>query len=57
MLPVLRIAEHARTNLGELLAEHLDKPSLLDPRRESGLNTSTVTLRVVGGDEKGNLKF
>jgi hypothetical protein len=26
------------------------------PRVEAGSNTSTVTLRVVGGDEKGNLK-
>jgi hypothetical protein len=24
---------------------------------ESGSNTSTVTLRVVGGDEKGSLKY
>jgi hypothetical protein len=24
---------------------------------EAGLNTSTVTLRVVGGDEKGSLKY
>jgi hypothetical protein len=28
-----------------------------DTRAEAGSNTSTVTLRVVGGDEKGNLKF
>jgi hypothetical protein len=27
-----------------------------DPRVEAGSNTSTVTLRVVGGDEKGSLK-
>jgi hypothetical protein len=26
------------------------------PRVEAGSNTSTVTLRVVGGDEKGSLK-
>jgi hypothetical protein len=26
-------------------------------RVEAGSNTSTVTLRVVGGDEKGSLKF
>jgi hypothetical protein len=26
------------------------------PSREAGSNTSTVTLRVVGGDEKGSLK-
>jgi hypothetical protein len=26
------------------------------PRMEAGSNTSTVTLRVVGGDEKGSLK-
>jgi hypothetical protein len=26
------------------------------PRVEVGSNTSTVTLRVVGGDEKGSLK-
>jgi hypothetical protein len=29
----------------------------LDTRVEAGSNTSTVTLRVVGGDEKGSLKF
>jgi hypothetical protein len=28
----------------------------IDPRVEAGSNTSTVTLRVVGGDEKGSLK-
>jgi hypothetical protein len=28
----------------------------LDTRVEAGSNTSTVTLRVVGGDEKGSLK-
>jgi hypothetical protein len=27
------------------------------PRVEAGSNTSTVTLRVVGGDEKGSLKY
>jgi hypothetical protein len=27
-----------------------------DPRVEAGSNTSTVTLRVVGGEEKGSLK-
>jgi hypothetical protein len=27
-----------------------------DPRVEAGSNTSTVTLRVVGGDEKESLK-
>jgi hypothetical protein len=27
-----------------------------DPRVEAGSNTSTVTLRVVGGDKKGSLK-
>jgi hypothetical protein len=27
-----------------------------DSRPESGSNTSTVTLRVVGGDEKGSLE-
>jgi hypothetical protein len=26
-------------------------------RVEAGSNTSTVTLRVVGGDEKGSLKY
>jgi hypothetical protein len=26
------------------------------PRVEAGSNTSTVTVRVVGGDEKGSLK-
>jgi hypothetical protein len=29
---------------------------LADSRMEAGSNTSTVTLRVVGGDEKGSLK-
>jgi hypothetical protein len=29
---------------------------MLTPRVEAGSNTSTVTLRVVGGDEKGSLK-
>jgi hypothetical protein len=29
----------------------------LDSRVEAGSNISTVTLRVVGGDEKGSLKF
>jgi hypothetical protein len=29
---------------------------LLKTRVEAGSNTSTVTLRVVGGDEKGSLK-
>jgi hypothetical protein len=28
----------------------------MDIRVEAGANTSTVTLRVVGGDEKGSLK-
>jgi hypothetical protein len=28
----------------------------MTPRVEAGSNTSTVTLRVVGGDEKGSLK-
>jgi hypothetical protein len=28
----------------------------IDPRVEAGSNTSTVTLRVVGGDETGSLK-
>jgi hypothetical protein len=28
----------------------------IPPRVEAGTNTSTVTLRVVGGDEKGSLK-
>jgi hypothetical protein len=31
-------------------------PKQLVPRVEAGSNTSTVTLRVVGGDEKGSLK-
>jgi hypothetical protein len=30
--------------------------SLKQRVRETGLNTSTVTLRVVGGEEKGSLK-
>jgi hypothetical protein len=51
------LLNNARSNLGEWLAEHLGKPSLLDPRRELGSNTSTVTLRVVVGDKKGSLKF
>jgi hypothetical protein len=29
---------------------------VLETRVEAGSNTSTVTLRVVGGDEKGSLK-
>jgi hypothetical protein len=29
---------------------------IIQPRAEAGSNTSTVTLRVVGGDEKGSLK-
>jgi hypothetical protein len=28
----------------------------VDTRVEAGLNTSTVTLRVIGGDEMGSLK-
>jgi hypothetical protein len=35
--------------------ESVDEISVL-PRVEAGSNTSTVTLRVVGGDEKGSLK-
>jgi hypothetical protein len=31
--------------------------SLDENRVEAGSNTSTVTLRVVGGDEKGSLKY
>jgi hypothetical protein len=30
--------------------------SSCDPLVEAGSNTSTVTLRVIGGDEKGSLK-
>jgi hypothetical protein len=30
--------------------------TVFNPRVEAGSNTSTVTLRVVGGDEKGSLK-
>jgi hypothetical protein len=30
---------------------------MITPRVEAGSNTSTVTLRVVGGDEKGSLKY
>jgi hypothetical protein len=41
-------------------APRLHKESILrcdlDTRVEAGLNTTTVTLRVVGGDEKGSLK-
>jgi hypothetical protein len=37
-----------------------EKPTVLSPttvtRVEAGTNTSTVTRRVVGGDEKGSLK-
>jgi hypothetical protein len=32
------------------------KPERKKHRVEAGSNTSTVTLRVVGGDEKGGLK-
>jgi hypothetical protein len=36
---------------------HASDSSILVPTRvEAGSNTSTVTLRVVGGDEKGSLK-
>jgi hypothetical protein len=31
-------------------------PLQQNPRVEEGSNTSTVTLRVIGGDEKGSLK-
>jgi hypothetical protein len=31
-------------------------PKVRETRVEAGSNTSTVTLRVVGGDEKGSLK-
>jgi hypothetical protein len=41
-------------------ASKLQKESTIQlpefPRVEAGSNTSTVTLRVVGGDEKGSLK-
>jgi hypothetical protein len=30
--------------------------SVFNPRVEAGSNTSTVALRVVGGDEKGSLE-
>jgi hypothetical protein len=33
-----------------------DSDCQTDTRVEAGSNTSTVTLRVVGGDEKGSLK-
>jgi hypothetical protein len=35
---------------------HLLRNSVFKPRVEAGSNTSTVTLRVVGGDKKGSLK-
>jgi hypothetical protein len=35
--------------------DYISSP-VVNPRVEAGSNTSTVTLRVVGGDEKGILK-
>jgi hypothetical protein len=39
-----------------LYNESLFVPRWFITRVEEGSNTSTVTLRVVGGDEKGSLK-
>jgi sulfate adenylyltransferase subunit 1 (EFTu-like GTPase family) len=44
MWPVQRVYNENQSRRGE------------QTRVEAGLNTSTVTLRVVGGDEKGSLK-
>jgi hypothetical protein len=38
------------------LLQDMDKVRPSQTRVEAGSNTSTVTLRVVGGDEKGSLK-
>jgi hypothetical protein len=43
-------AVSATTVAGKLFSKHSHS------RVEAGSNTSTVTLRVVGGDEKGSLK-
>jgi hypothetical protein len=34
-----------------------ESPTIIDSRVEAGSNTSTVPLRVVGGDEKGRVEF
>jgi hypothetical protein len=39
-----------------VLVREVNVVTELDTRVEAGSNTSTVTLRVVGGDEKGSLK-
>jgi hypothetical protein len=40
--------------------QYNERPKIIDSfysRVEAGSNTSTVTLRVVGGDEKGSLEL
>jgi hypothetical protein len=40
--------------MGDIIAKTLDR--MIVSRVEAGSNTSTATLRVVGGDEKGSLE-
>jgi hypothetical protein len=45
-------------DLHSVLPEVIKVGHVIDSARvKAGSNTSTVTLRVVGGNEKGNLKF
>jgi hypothetical protein len=50
--------DHAVRQLNDnrVVAETFFTTETNEPRVEVGSNTSTVTLRVVGGDEKGSLK-
>jgi hypothetical protein len=49
--------KHAAIELLEAVFSMQSAPKLYTADRvEAGPNTSTVTLRVVGGDEKGSLK-
>jgi ribosomal protein S5 len=50
-----RHCKHASTTI-ELLLETVFSTRSVQRGVEAGSNTSTVTLRVVGGDEKGSLK-
>jgi hypothetical protein len=50
--PRNRVAQIYPQALGSLFIASYDSQGV-----EAGSNTSTVTLRVVGGDEKGTLKF
>jgi hypothetical protein len=49
----LQISLHYSTH--KVFKSHV-KSSLENPRVEAASNTSTVTMRVVGGDEKGSLE-